>query len=344
MTGHSLAVTACAFMRFANRLVSVSKDRSCRVSDALTGAVLRVFTAASPLVSVIVGPCDTVVACGTTNGGVVFFAPPQPATSAQQQCVVEPDQECKAVGPFSGSAEGPVFFLATIGGPFADRGNGALLGGAAAATASGGAGGSDSSSAGLVASAAELPHTLVAVSRDGFVQLYSWATGTFQRDVVRLKKGAAAACVVPPKWARFATTTVADRPLIQRSAVPLKKAPTAAVGPRAFMVRALAASALAVATAESRCVAANGAVVGSGNDGDGGAAVDVQDAAAERRLGFFRIRQRDDVDGYARGVAQRNAEWLRELELGLLRRHSVELLAIANELVANAEASAAGDS
>jgi hypothetical protein len=289
ITGHTMAVTACAFLRFALRLVTASKDRTCRISDALTGAGIAVFTAAVPLVSVAVGPRDVVLACGTVNGGVVFFAAPAPATSAQHQAVVERECTSRAVGPFTGGAQGPVFFLATLT--------------AAGAAQSAGAAGTD------VLEPGAADEQLVAVTRDGFVLAFSWRTGAFMRDVLRVKRGVAAACVVPAKWARFAQAAVADRAQLQRSAVALKKAPVSAAGERAFVVRPLVSSAVDGAASAAGGLAAAGAP--------------------------WRIRAREaEIDECGAAALESNAQWLDALALQVASRRRAELLVAANEAYA----------
>ncbi len=313
MTGHTLAVTACAFTTFAHRVVSVSKDRTCRISDPLTGAVLRVYTAAHPLCSVCVGPADSVIACGAANGALVFFSAPTTAattvaSSASSSLFTSGpsdsfsnNEECRVVGPFSGGGpQAPIFFVSNIFGAFESASSSSASGDGGASAAGAAAASTPTSSTAVGIDA------LVAVSRDGFCQVFSWSTGAFVRDVVRLRRGAMAACLIPgplsrsPQWTRFAMTTISDRALIQRSAIPLKKAPVQAAGTRAFQLRSFPSATAATTTDTS-----------------------------------FDGRRRDRVDeSGAAAVAKHSDGLLERVEVQALKARHRELLLEANRLFA----------
>lgn len=309
MTGHTLAVTGCAFTTFVHRVVSVSKDRTCRISDPLSGAVLRVFNTSQPLCSVCVGPADSVFACGASNGAIVFFsAPTTGAVVSSGSSLFTPgasdsfsnNEECRVVGPFSGGPQGPVFFVSRIFGAFESS---------TASSAMTTATGSSSSSSSVVGTDA-----LTVVSRDGFCQLYSWSTGAFIRDVVHYPRGIMAASVVPgllsqsPQWTNFAISTLSDRALIQRSSLPLKKAPVSAAGSRAFQMKAAPAALLDSA----------------------------EFAAANSVSGRRRERCGDSADSAGKAAMTAQRELLESIELEALLVRKEELLAEANRLYAEA--------
>lgn len=352
MTGHSLCVTACTFMKYVNRLVSVSRDRTCRISDALSGTVLRVFTASVSLSSVCVGPCDAVVACGGANGSIVFFkqlentlvgeeivaataavasscsslssiGTSSATTSASKSipinslmkesgCSVFFDSSSssasgssdsrRVVGPFTGGPQSPILFLGDL---FLQQDTSST----------------SSASACTISITSHEQPLLVAVSRDGFVQTYSWSTLAYLKDIQRFRKGIAAVCVVPPRFVKYAASTMADKPLVQKSALQLKKAPTSSAGARAFLVKAL------------WNVQQQPQQQQSSRKEDMIVALHHRHTPSSSTL-FYRIRQRDETNQHEEEILKRNEDWLRSVELEVMKAKEEELLVVANELFA----------
>jgi hypothetical protein len=167
---------------------------------------------------------------------------------------------------------------------------------------------------GNIAAPHERPNLLL-VSRDGFVQTYSWTTLSFIKDVnSKTKKGITAACLIPPRFVKFASATLADKPLIQKSALQLKKAPVSSAGARVFMMKALWSF--------------KSNTNGSNNE---------QQQPQQQKIGeeaFVRIRQRDAEVDEEEAILARNEKWLRELEIAVMKEKEEELLEQANELFA----------
>lgn len=353
--------------------MSVSKDRTCRISDALSGTVLKVFTASVALTSVFVGPCDAVVACGGANGSISFFkqldnsilgeevlsvssggkksrsgggggsstkAVPMKNIMKEIGCDVfdlavsnattnnsnnnnnstngsnahTNTDICKVVGPFTGGPQSPIIFLGDL-----------FLQQQQHRSGNNNAEDDDSSSSfvsslGQISSPHENPH-LVVVSRDGFVQTYSWTSLAFVKDISILKKGVVAACIVPPKYMKFATSTIADKPLIQKSALQLKKAPVSSAGARIFLMKSL--------------WSVSSAAGGSNKNIQQQQKVDEDVPQPESAPLFYRIRQRDDVCDEEEQILARNAAFLRKIEFAVMKEKEEELLLRANELFAS---------
>ena len=431
MTGHSLAVTACAFMKYANRLVSVSSDRTCRISDANSGTVLKVFTASVPLTSVCVGPCDAVVACGGNNGSITFFKQLDNTVTNEEVIATSQSQSkqlqqqggkksllkntssrvtsvthgadimregsvlnlaasnntnnnsnnsnnnnasslyssssdsdvAKVVGPFTGSAEGPILLLGDLflqppsraGIPshkddiyFSSTTTGEALHDPKKSSST-----ENNNEDDVFIPASLSAHqqkvkqqflydifhlsnntqyeqpNLLAISRDGFVQTFSWSTLSYIKDILpQFRKGITAATIVSPRFVPFASSTLADKPLIQKSALLLKKTPVSAAGARAFLMKALW-------NAVSNQQKEKEKEKEKKENTDKSEQEHTTSLSQSDALMYYRIRQRDEDQKKEDDILQKHADWLNRVELEVMQKKEEELLVEANELYAS---------